>query len=283
MGQAALAACLFVFGATSGWAQQKANRLLPRYLTVGPPDQEEGARRLGAWRAQGISGDYFLRFELTWLPRRGESRRVPGTWWGTQNATGPLSRIHLGSEAETSARFLVQNGATARIWRQAGGEAPPALVPPQAWFALIVGTNLTAFDLQMPFTYWEDWVYEGVTRIRGRPVHAFLLYPPEDLRPFVPELGGVRVYLDDQFGSLLQAIQLDAQENPTKSMTVLDLKRLGEQWIVKSVEVRDERTRDKTRFSVVGAKLGLSFATGLFSPAALGEPLAPPADVESIN
>lgn len=266
-------------------AQQKNNRLLPRYLTVGKPDQAEGERRLAAWRAQGIAGEYYLSFDLEVLPRRGATRTVAGQWWGTQNSVGPLSRIHLqppGEETKNE-RLLVQSGPQARIWRLRQGEAGPTLLPTEDWFKPIAGTTLAAFDLQMPFTYWNDWVYEGVTRVRGRAAHAFLLYPPEAVQTAHPELAGVRVFLDDQFEALLQATQLGADEQPVKTMTVLDLKRLNEQWIIKSVEVRDEVTRDKTRFVVNGAKLGLGFASGLFAPAELGTSVRAPADVESFD
>ena len=280
--QVAWAACLLFWLNPLG-AQQKSNRLLPRYLTVGTPDQEAGGKRLAAWRAQGIGGDYFLSFDLETLPRRGPGRTIPGQWWGTQTTMGPLSRVHLTVAEGKFERWLVQNGVEPRVWRQSAEETSANLLPIDAWFNPIAGTNLSAFDLEMPFTYWTDWTYEGVTRVRGRAAHAFLLYAPADLIAAHPDIAGVRVFLDDQFDALLQATQLNADEKPIKTMTVLDLKRLNDQWIVKSVEVRDEVTRDKTRFVVNGAKLGLSFTSGLFAPAALGQPVKAPDGIESFQ
>jgi len=60
-------------------------------------------------------------------------------------------------------------------------------------------------------------------------------------------------------------------------ITVLDLKKVDDQWIVKTIEVRDEKTRDKTQFNITGAALDLDFSGGLFEPATLPDTISPPA------
>ena len=69
----------------------------------------------------------------------------------------------------------------------------------------------------MSFLYWTDFVYEGVARVRGRPAHSFLLYPPADVAAARPELTGVRVLLDTQFQQLVQAEQLGAKGASVKT------------------------------------------------------------------
>ena len=64
-----------------------------------------------------------------------------------------------------------------------------------------------------------------------------------------------------------------------KSIALLDLKKVGEQWLVKTVDVRDLRTRDKTRLTFTAAALGLELPVATFSPDHLRtEPPAIPAD-----
>ena len=73
-----------------------------------------------------------------------------------------------------------------------------------------------------------------------------------------------------------QAEELGASDQPIKTVTVTKLKKIGSQWIVKTVEVRDETTRNKTQFTVTGAALDQDFSAVLFAPARLADQIAPP-------
>ncbi len=281
--QATLFACLVVFSALTpleSWGQSKRYRPPARYVQFGQPDQAEGRKILENFRLQGISGDYFLEFELHVLPRRGEAHVVKGgRLWGGRNEIGPVSRVELPAvEGASARRLLVQNGATGSVWiaGTAATAALPGALDPSALFAPLAGTDLTAFDLQMPFLYWNDVVFEGVAPVRGRPAHVFLVYPPDDIVALKPELTGVRVYLDTQFGALVQAQQIGTEERVLKSITVLDLKKVDDQWMVKTIDLRDEATRNKTQFVVTGAALGLDFSGALFDSTALGGAITPP-------
>jgi len=249
----------------------------PNYVQLSPPDQAEGQRVLEEFRAKGIAGDYFFEFELQVLPRRGEERVLTGRQWGTSNDQGPLTRIELVTDPDkkTELRLLVQSGPSPMVWKWDGAGAPGPL-DASALFAPVAGTNVTAFDLERPFLYWPDFVYEGLTRVLGRPAHQFLLRPPPDFAAKYPALTGVRVYLDTQFNTLVQAELIGDHGQVLKTITLLELKRIGEKWIPKSFDVRDEVTRDKTRFVVTGAALGLTLPHDIFSPAQLAETASPP-------
>lgn len=283
--QAALVACLaFLAVPPPAAAQQKGYRPLPRYVQTAPPDQAEGRRILEQFRSMGIAGDHYLEFQLRVMPRRGPERRVPGRLWGGRTGSGPIWRFVLQpGPVASEQRWLIQNGPRPALWGwSAATPGRTDVLGGQALFDPIAETDLTAFDLQMPFFYWTEHVFEGVTRVRGRPAQVFLLYPPADFAERHPAMAGVRVYLDLEYHAMVQAEQLGAEGRVTKAMTVIDLKKVGEQWIVKSIDVRDEATRNKTRFSVTGAALGLDFSNSLFDPAMLGETLAPPDRVERI-
>ncbi len=259
---------------------QRGYRPPPGYLQLGKPDQDEGRRIIGEFRAMGamgITGDYYLEFELRVMPRRGEESSYAGRMWGSRNEQGAISRVGL-TTGGTGQRLLVQNGPQAAVW-SAGGTAgePVAMLGVAALFTPLAGTDLTPFDLQMPFLYWPDFVFEGVAKIRGRPAHQFLLYPPADFAAKYPALTGVRLYLDTQFHQPVQSDQIGDGGRLLKSMTVQELKKIGEQWIAKTIDLRDEATHNKTRFSVTGAALSQTFPGGLFAPAALADEARSPA------
>jgi len=257
---------------------------LPRYAQTTPPDQETGRRILEEFRHLTESAEGFFIFDFRILPRRGEERRVAGQLWRGADGAGGASRIVLNpGSLDEEQRWLVRGGLEPAVWTWRAAEPDRVdRLGDEGLLAPLAGTEVTAFDLQMPFLYWTDYVFEGVTRVRGRTVRAFLLYPPADFAGRHPGLTGVRVYLDLEYRAMLQAEQLGEDGRPLKAMTVIDLKKVGEQWIVKSIDLRNEATRDKTRFSVTGAAVGQPMAPRLFVPAGLAEKIPLPARIERI-
>jgi hypothetical protein len=256
----------------AGWllptaaAQAGTDRPPPAFVAGGKADQAEGARLLGEFRQAEISGTYWLAFELRVLPRKGDERTVKGELVGTQGPNGPLTRISV-----AGGRWLVQGGPNPAVWVSENGAAARRLAVAETLQPL-AGTDLTLFDLQMPFLRWTDFVYEGVAEVRSRPSYRFLLYPPAELAAARPDLTGVRVYLDSVYQSLVQAELLGAKGAIAQSITLLDLKKVGDQWIPKAFDVRNNLTRDKTRFVVTAAALNLNLTADIFLPANLAAP-----------
>jgi Outer membrane lipoprotein-sorting protein len=277
----ALAAAILVAGILTrpAGAQTGRDSPPPEFAQFGKPDQQQGREILEQFRGQGLTGDYFLEFELRVLPRRGDERVLHGRLWGSRNAAGPVSRVALDPTALGGAgvRLLVQNGPAPALWQWTGVAAEPLGVG--AEFAPLAGTDLTPFDLQMPFLYWPDFVYEGLVRSHGRPAHRFLLYPPKDLAAHHPELSAVRVDLDTQYVALVEAELLGPGGRPLKTVSLLDLQKVGEQWLVKAIDLRDDTTRNKTRFAVTAAALNLHLPPAIFTPGGLGGPAPVPADL----
>ncbi len=259
-------------------------RPAPKFLSAAP-DQAEGGRVLEGFRNVGVQGDYWLQFDLRVMPRQGPERELRGQMFGAPGTRGPLTRLIV---TEPATHLILHGGNDARAWRWEPAATGPAAmsVPEQDWLAPIVDTDLTLFDLQMPFLRWTDFVYEGVANVRGRPAHAFLLYPPQPLAgpPDRPVPAAVRVFLDTQFSALTQAEWLDAQGKPLKSVTVLDLKKVRDQWIVKSIDLRNHTTRAKTRFALTAAALDLQLPGALFQPEQAAEslPTVPAAQIERL-
>jgi hypothetical protein len=256
-----------VLAALPGLGAQTARfRPAPTYVPGGKPDQAEGARVLGQFRQAGIAGTYWLSFELRVMPRKGAERTLEGEMFGTHTPQGPVTRLALGNE-----RWLVQSGPQPAAWTAPGGAHARAATTAETLQPL-AGTDLTLFDLQMPFLHWTDYVHEGLTKVRARPAHQLLLYPPADFAREHPGLTAVRVYIDTQFQALVQVEQLGADGKVAKGMTLIDLKKVGEQWLVKSIDLRNHVTRDKTRLTFKATALDLALPPGTFTPAQLSQP-----------
>ena len=273
--------------ALDGRAQGKGYHPPPEYLQLSKPDQEEGRRIIAAFRQMGLAaGDFYLEFDLHVLPRRGPERVQHGQIWGSRNDQGAVSRVVLKDETGGERRLLVQNGPQPAIWSWQTGAAAAQRLGLAEQFLPLAETDLTPFDLQMPFLFWNDFTFEGVARLRGRPAHRFLFLPPPDVAAAHPALTGVRVSLDTQFHALVDTELIGEGGRVLKTVSLLEVKKVQEQseskkgqdqWIVKTIDLRDETTRNKTRFAVTGAALGLNLAPALFDPATLADSVQPPA------
>jgi hypothetical protein len=242
----------------------------------GRPDPAEAKRILEQFRSVDVAGNSYLEFQLRVLPRRGAERTYNGRMWRARTAQGPVSRVSITADG-TEYRLLIQDGPEPGVWQwHSGPDARVEMLGVAALFTPLAKTDLTPFDLGRSYLYWPNAEIERIARVGGRPAHQFLLHPPAEFAAKYPALSGVRIYCDAQYGALVQYELLGAGERVLKSMSVLELKRLGDDWMVKAIDLRDEATRNKTRFVVTGAALNQNFPSELFSPAALGEDMAPP-------
>lgn len=245
---------------------------------VGKPDEAEAARLLQQFRGAGIPGEYYLDFALHALPRRGEERVYQGRLWGGRNENGAITRVELTDGAGMKQRLLVQNGDRAAVWRLIDGK-PVQLGVSQLFEPLIPGVEVTAFDLQMPFLFWPEATLERISRIRGRPAHAFLFRAPTAFAAQSADIVAARAYLDTQFNALMQTELIGNTGRVAKTFSLLSLKTVDRQPLPKSADYRNEITRDKTRLVVNGAALNITTPPGVFDPSGLAREIASPLDV----
>lgn len=268
----------FLLAALSGAALAAPQTNTPPPLRqIGAPNPDEAREALDTLRHLGIAGSYFLEFDLRILPRRGDERSIPGRMWGMQGERGPLARVELG-QGSGVVRLLIQRGPEPAVWRFGGGSAGVEQLGVAALFQpLMPGTDLTVFDLEMPYIYWDRFTYLGLTRFNGRPTHVIVLRPPAEFAKKYPALTGVRVHLDTQYSAPVQTELLGPGDEVTKTISIVDLHKVGDQWLVKTIDARDETTRNKTRLIILAAGLNLDFSSTLFEPAQLAETIHPPA------
>jgi hypothetical protein len=245
----------------------------PALAQVGKPNAEESARILDQFRRSGWHG--YVEFDLRALPRAGDEVVYHGKLWGGQTEQGAITRIEVTDGAGTVHRFLLQNGEHPLIWAVRNG-AVVQIAGDAMFQPLIPGVEITPFDLQMPYLYWPGANVESIARVRGRPAYVFAFMPPPGFPAGNPPLKLVHADFDAQFNAPVQ-IELVSSRQVLKTMSLVDLKKIGEQWIPRSFDLRNDLTRDKTRFEVTAVALNLDFADAVFAPAQLTESVRPPA------
>lgn len=262
-------AWLMAFAAASALAGPSPLPPPPEYAQIGTLSPEKARQELDSIRAAGLLRPAYFEFVLRSLPRRGEERDYPGRLWAARDEAGPVWRIDLPASAR---RLLVQNGPDAAMWSSDGRTiSRMGLAQP-----LLPGLQVTAFDLLMPYLYWPDARAIGVQRVLGRPADVFVFRPPADFASQVPGLAQVRAYFDAEFRAPVKAEWLDASGRPIRTLSLVDLQRADGQILPKDIDVEDDATHDRTRFSLTAAALGVELSPELFTTAALLEAVRPP-------
>jgi hypothetical protein len=248
---------------------------------TGKLTQEEAANRLQQFRHQRLIGDFTFQFELEHMPRRGESRIFQGLLWGTWNSAGPLMRARFSSvegiSSGKSIEMILQNGVQPHVWSRSlvstlttSSTQPPAFtsLPPQFWFKeFLPGVGYVPFDLLMPFMYWEKTTYLGAEKVKGRPAQIFLASPPVNFSVFGKKFKAVRYALDDSYNALLRVEILGPLNKPIRTFKILSFKKLEDnQWILKTIDLVNEVSRDKARFQIRAANVGNPHPPILFDP-----------------
>lgn len=246
-------------------------------------DQEEGAKRLEAFRRQRLEGDYVFEFELEHKPRRARTVRYDGVMWGSWNERGAVTRFKIflnNGDTESSdplVELIVHNGAEPGAWIRRDSSRPFKRVEGEALFEpLLPGWIYSVFDLQMPFIYWNDFIYEGPSLIgMSRVAQNFLMLPPEKSQSARQGIKGVRVALDDTYNALWRVEVVRADDTVDSKFEVESFKKVQGQYIVKRITLTDYPGEDRTTFDVEDASVGLKLDPELFEVPA--EPVAKPA------
>jgi hypothetical protein len=219
----------------------------------------------------------YAEFELRQMPRHGEERIFHGRFWGTRNDLGPVTRFEIDAAPASPARhLLIQGGRDPQVWTS-GGAGPGILGQGNLLVPIIPGVEVTPFDLlPMPYLYWIDSDFTGTETVRGRQANVYVLTPSADFHADYPAIKAVRVYLDAQYDALEESETLGMDGRVAKTLTLLELRKVGPRWIPKDVDVRNEGTRDKTRLSLTAIGVGVDMNPAAFDPTLLGTAIAPP-------
>ena len=251
---------------------QRADDFTPSNKSQVPISEEEAFDRLRTFRKQRLAGDFCFNFQLVHKPRKDRSTYYDGTMWGAWNEQGPVTRIYLQPRsAETVAdavELIVQNGVAPSVWIRRGTDSAFRILRGETIFDPVLdGVLFRPFDLQMPFVYWADVVYEGPDRLgEAGPVQLFLMTPPEGSPAYAKGIHKVRIALDDTYDALRRIELIDAGGEATSALLTERFKKVQGQWIVKYISLKDYASKDRTTFSVQAAAVGLIVNPIFFDP-----------------
>ena len=220
---------------------------------------------------------YSLQFQLRHMPRRGNETVKTGILYGPFLGCG-VSRLSVvrDSQKNNFSNFLLKNGEDPKFWNVTSNELQPILISPEESLApLVQGMNQTAFDLLMPFVFWpEEYLRSG--KVAGRPAHLYEFNCPAEITKVKPDWKTVRFAIDDTYQAPLRAEILSDGNQPVRSSTLRSYKKVGDDWIVKSLDCLDHRIRSNTRLEILGAATSLDLDPESFTPQKFMLPLAIP-------
>lgn len=283
--------CWLVIGCAAGFLGSQSDaqsrfRPPPQYKQWGEPDQAKGLTILETFRSKAVPAPYFLEFTLRTYGKGRPDLRLEGRMYGGLNQNGPVSLLEVDDDTGPvePIRYLIQNGPIPVVWRTGTESSEPQILLGEALSDPLYRTDVTPFDLQLPYLFWRDFVYEGLTRFRGRPTDVFILYPPDDERDLYPGISGVRLYLDSQFDAMMQAEILDEKMAVVKQINLLEIRKIDGAWMAKTIDVKMP-DGTKTRFRIAAARMNCSWDQSLFEPASLtGElPVIPEDDLVRVD
>lgn len=236
-------------------------------------DPNEAEAALERFWNQRFNGDFSFNFVLRHLPRRGEGVDYQGMLWGSGSDRN-VFRIQLMRGAGDALTLLLQGGRNPKAWKRKNPSGEIVPLNKVEWQTpLVPGLQYAPVHFLIPFIYWKDWEYEGNQRIKGRPARLFRFFPPKAGKavPLPDRIQSVRIALDTQFNGPLKFQLLNEAGAEEKSLQILKVKKVQDQWIPKSIEVVDSRLHDKTRFEVMAAALNLNLPPELFTPEGLNQ------------
>ncbi len=237
-------------------------------------DTERRHVALEKFRSYQWSSDFSFLIEMKHMPRRGRETVYDGQMWGTVDKQGTLQRYHLSTidkekVGRKNVNLIIKNGINPYVYSHDDNEAYHKLTDKELFEPLFACLIYTPFDLQLPFIYWNDYVYGGYERIKGRLVYTYIFYPPDSLKKENPALGSIRLSLDVRFNAPVKIEIFDDKESLTKTFKIINFKKIGKEWIPKSIDLLDERSRDKTRFTIVAVAFNIKLPHQIFSPQTL--------------
>jgi hypothetical protein len=217
---------------------------------------------------------YSLQFQLRHMPRRGNETVKTGILYGPFLGCG-LSRLSVvrDSQKNNFSNFLLKNGEDPKFWNVTSTELQPNLISPEESLApLVQGMNQTAFDLLMPFVFWNG-EYKNSGKVAGRPAHIFSFTCPPWITKVKPHWQNITLALDDAYDAPLRVEILGKSQIAERTLILRKFKKVGNRWIVKEIDCHDRKSRSVTRMTVTSAALGLDLDQTLFLPENLVQPI----------
>jgi len=210
------------------------------------------------------------------MPRRGEEKFCFGEIAGPGLRNGFFRiAVFKDSAQKQTDLYLLSNPLNPQLWKATSSRDSIQLSREQLLSPIAGGMNQTFFDLLMPFVFWpEEYLKSG--KVAGRPAHLYQFSCPVEITRARPDWKTVRLSIDDAYQAPLRVEILSDGNQPVRSSTLRSYKKMGDDWIVKSLDCLDHRTRSNTRLEILAAATNLDLDPVSFTPQKFMLPLAIP-------
>lgn len=282
----ALVLCAELFVSTAhGQVGGRFGRTVP---DVRPIDQQEARERLQEMQRLRPAGLNSVEFSIEHHPRRSPTRRFAGQLWLAGEADSVAARVRWQEGSETPLfDTLLRIGADPEVWWWGGADTGVVRATERLFEPVVSGSDLLFFDLLNPWFFWDGMEYIGSKRLSGSPLHLFEVVPPPRYREGLKRLGvaSLIIGMDPRFNAPVRVEYVDAEGGVLRLLEVRRVRRVGEQWVVRTVEVVDQSSRSRTQFHVGAVALDLEWTETdrLFSPENLGTDPEYPASREFVD
>lgn len=252
------------FGTTADAQPASSRKSAERLLEIPNLSPDEASAFMHRFRNTKLASDFVFDFHLKHIPARGRPTVYSGHLAGTWNQQGPLQRIELAEFdelADNNTSWLISGGMEPAIYEG----TPVASEATEVWGrveesrvaseSLIPLTPITAFDLQLPFVFWENFEWVRSQRVLGRPAYIYDMRPATPIETSRGKIARVRLYIDADFAALLRAEYFDESDAQIRQLKVLSFKEVSGQWIPKVLDFVETGSREKVRFEVRAAAL----------------------------
>jgi len=227
-------------------------------------------------RNQVFHQGYIYNFEFTHYPQTGE----PLTHFGFLSGPSPEStivRIDLSLRKDDlfshTAFLLRRDSINSTLWKWNKEKELLSDVSAVDWMLpWVEGINHSPFDLLMPFLNWP-YEYEKSGRVCGRPAHLFIFTPPPTSTFTQSSLSSVRLAMDDAYHAPLRIEHMDGGILPSRIFSLQSFKKIGDRWVVKTIDVKERDSKSKTRFELISAAHGLDLNATTFDNRGLKNPI----------
>jgi len=210
------------------------------------------------------------------MPRRGEEKFCLGeiAGLGLRNGFFRIAVFKDSAKKQTDL-YLLSNPLNPQLWKATSSRDSIQLSREQLLSPIAGGMNQTFFGLLMPFVFWpEEYLKSG--KVAGRPAHLYQFSCPVEITRARPDWKTVRLSIDDAYQAPLRVEILSDGNQPVRSSTLRSYKKMGDDWIVKSLDCLDHRTRSNTRLEILAAATNLDLDPVSFTPQKFMLPLAIP-------
>jgi len=235
--------------------------------------ETEAAAVLDGFRGYRMRNGFCFKFNIEhYLRKSDESEFCTGKIFGQWDSNGPVFRIEIAraTAPDQKKHYLLRGGKSPELWTL-DAENRPVRIDSEATEPFFENLIFTPFDLQTPFVYWENAKYERTKRFRGRPVHFFKMFPPENFPKEKTDVGSVRIGFDRVYNALVSAEIFDANGKLEKTFSLSRVQKVQGEYTIRELSLRDDRTRDKDELTVYAVALNIIYPADMFTPAALSK------------